>query len=125
MSKSVVSEHEPGQVTYKAYIFGFVLSLIFTLSAYALVINHLLSKKWSFVYIIAGLALAQFVTQMTLFLHLGSESKPKFRLLIFSFMALIVIILVGGSIWIMQNLNNRMVSPSQINTYLQSQSGGL
>ncbi len=112
------------QVKFSSYIWGFILSLIATLLAYILTINHLLSRSWAIGLVIAVLALSQFFTQLILFLHLGQESKPKFKLLIFGFMALVVIILVAGSVWIMNNLNYRMMNNStSVNKYLNSSNG--
>ncbi len=122
--KIVISLHEPSS-SYKSYVVGFVLSLICTLSAYVLVVNNLVSKKWGLALIVSTLALMQFITQLTLFLHLGKETKPRLRLLVFSFMVGVVVILVGGSIWIMYNLNYHMLTPSQINNYVKKQDGGI
>jgi heme/copper-type cytochrome/quinol oxidase subunit 4 len=61
---------------------------------------------------------------MKLFLHLGNEAKPRLKLLVFGFMALVVMILVFGSLWIMYSLNYRMPTQSQINSYMNSQNGG-
>jgi cytochrome o ubiquinol oxidase operon protein cyoD len=122
--KIVVSHHNPELATYRAYVAGFVLSVWFTLGSYILVHNNLGSHKWSVAYVVAALALAQFITQITLFLHLGHETKPKYRMLVFGFMLLVVLILISGSIWVMQNLNTRM-TPTQMNTYMQHQDGGI
>ncbi len=122
--KVVVSQHNPDLASYKAYITGFVLSIWFTLGSYILVHNNLGSHKWAIAYIVAALALGQFITQLTLFLHLGHEAKPKLRVLVFGFMLLVVLVLIVGSIWIMHNLNYRM-TPEQMNTYMQQQDGGI
>jgi len=117
--KTLTSFHDTEKTTLKNYVIGF------TLSAYLLVVNHAVSGKWALAIVVGALALIQFVVQITLFLHLGQEAKPKFKLLVFSFMLLVVIILVGGSIWIMYNLNYRQqLTPSQVNQYLKSQDGG-
>jgi len=50
------------------------------------------------------LALVQLVVQLVLFLHVGQEEKPRFNLLALSFGLITVVILVGGTLWIMQNL---------------------
>jgi heme/copper-type cytochrome/quinol oxidase subunit 4 len=42
---------------------------------------------------------------MRLFLHLGQEAKPRYQLIAFNFMVLVVLVVVFGSIWIMQNLD--------------------
>jgi cytochrome o ubiquinol oxidase subunit IV len=122
--KVIVSSHELSQAKYKSYVIGFGVSLACTLSAYLLVINHLLSANWALALIVGGLALIQAIVQLTLFLHLGQEAKPKFKLLVFGFMLSVVIILISGSIWIMYSLNYRMMTPSRINNYMQSQDDG-
>ena len=110
---------------YRRYVAGFVGSLACTVAAFLIVDRHLLSL-WPSVLAVAGLALLQFGLQMELFLHVGEELRPRWRLLAFSFMTLVVLILVGGSIWIMYNLNYRMARPTQqqITSYMNAQDGG-
>jgi len=43
------------------------------------------------------------------FLHLGIESKPRWNLLVFYFMVVVLAILLYGSFWIMSNLDYRMM----------------
>jgi cytochrome o ubiquinol oxidase operon protein cyoD len=107
--------------TLKSYVIGFIFSIYLTVTAYLLVVDHTLSG-WALMLLIASLALAQFLVQLLFFLHLGRETKPRWKLLVFIFMIVIVVILVGGSLWIMANLNYHMTQ-SQINTYLRSQDG--
>lgn len=114
-----MSATEP-RATTSSYAAGFVLSLACTLAAYWLVVNHLFSK-WTLAGLIAIFALSQFVVQIVLFLHLGKELKPRWRLTVFVFMALVVIILVGGSLWIMYSLNYTMVPMQSMNQYMQDQ----
>lgn len=121
MKTPTVSEHQPDQASLRLYVTGFGLSLLFTLDAYLSVTHHLFSKN-VLIGGIAGLALAQFLTQLVCFLHLGREFKPRWKLAVFLMMAGIVVILVGGSLWIMNNLNYRM-TPQQVDKYLQSQDG--
>jgi cytochrome o ubiquinol oxidase operon protein cyoD len=117
MSKSA-AESRP---TIRSYVIGYVASIILTLTAYLVVTRHL-SLKWVMVAIVIGIAMLQFVTQMIFFLHLGREGKPRWKLFVFFFMLLVVSILVFGSLWIMNNLNYRM-TPQQIQTYMNSQTG--
>jgi cytochrome o ubiquinol oxidase operon protein cyoD len=51
------------------------------------------------------LAIIQLFVQLTFFLHLDRESKPWWNNTAFAFAVIVVVILVGGSIWIMANLN--------------------
>ena len=117
----------PGSVAL--YVVGFVLSIVCTLIAYELVYIHVHSNHETFThpFIITSiiiLALAQFGVQMFFFLHLGRETKPRWKLLVLGMMVLIVLILVFGSLWIMNNLNYRM-TPQQMNQYMINQDGGL
>jgi cytochrome o ubiquinol oxidase operon protein cyoD len=123
MSRVVISQHEGEQRKLASYISGFVLSLIFTLSAYIITVSHVFNL-WAVVVIISILAFAQFVVQMVLFLHLGSEQRPRWKLMVFGMMATIVIIIVAGSLWIMTALNGRMMpSTHQQEKYMKSQQG--
>lgn len=105
------------------YVVGFVLSVAMTLVAYMAVARHELSRPVT-IMTIAGLAVAQFLAQMVFFLHLGRETKPRWRLIFLLFALMVVGIVVGGSLWIMNNLNyNMMQSTQQTNQYLSSQDG--
>lgn len=117
----VVSKHNSENGTLKSYVVGFVLSVLFTLAAYTLVIRHALTDKL-IVGLIVAFALCQFMVQLIFFLHLGKETRPRWKLLVFIFMILIVAILVFGSLWIMSNLNYRM-SPEQMVNYMNAQGG--
>jgi cytochrome o ubiquinol oxidase subunit IV len=122
--RAFVSSHDPNHGSLRLYVTGFVLSISLTIMAYLMVTDHTLSK-WPLVVAIAVLAFIQFLVQLVFFLHLGAEAKPRWKLSVFAFMALIVLILVVGSLWIMNNLNYRMMTPDQTNQYLQKQDGGI
>lgn len=112
--QSEVPMNDPKQGTLSSYLLGFVLSLLLTGTAYIVVTRHLFDGA-GLVLVVIVLALVQALTQLLLFLHLGQETKPRWKLGVFLFMLLVLIILVGGSLWIMQNLNYNMVmSPGAI-----------
>lgn len=117
--RAVVSRHGAAPHTARPYVIGYILSLGLTLTAYLLVTQHQLRYKL-IVGLIAVLALTQFIVQMLCFLHLGNETKPRWKLVVFGFMLGVVLILVGGSLWIMSNLNYRM-TPQQMNSYMNDQ----
>lgn len=110
-------------VSSRNYVVGFLGSLVLTIIAFVLVQHHMFSK-WILVWMVAILAGSQFILQLIYFMHLGREPKPRWKLAVFIFMLGVVIIVVAGSLWIMTNLNYRMLnSPQQINRYIQSQDG--
>lgn len=115
----------------KPYIIGFVLSLILTLSAYLLILNHVNSGHLSYshdslILMVMGLAVAQFIVQAMFFLHVGKEPKPRWNLMVFLFTVMVVLIIVLGSLWIMANLNRyhiHRLPPEEIKNYLIEDEG--
>lgn len=113
---------------FVGYIYGFVLSLQFTLLAY--VIATLRGGDGELVFaasviapMLGILAAGQFVVQLIYFLHLGAEQHPRWKQLVFWFMILIVFIIVVGSIWIMNNLNYNMMHAPAENMDVKTQRG--
>ena len=95
--------------SYHSYLIGLIGALILTLISFGLaIIKPLPSLELTLT--IMGLAGLQVMIQLVFFLHLGQEPKPKSETLIFCFTVLILMIIVVGSLWIMTDLNNRMMS---------------
>ena len=109
-------------VRYKSYIVGFILSILITLMAYFFVVNHVWPKE-ALIYIVMGLAIVQLVVQLIFFLHLGRGGSWK--LVTFFFAVLVVLVVVVGSLWIMNNLNYNMMqmSPQEMDKYMQQNEG--
>jgi cytochrome o ubiquinol oxidase subunit IV len=98
--------HPHGNIN--SYVLGFILSIVLTLVAYFLVSQGIL-HGWPLNLAIVLLGIGQTWVQLRLFLHLGEEAWPKWNLLAFLFMALVVLIVVVGSLWIMSHLNERVM----------------
>lgn len=94
--------------TLHSYLIGFVLSFLLTSLSFLLVAAKVLSGK-ALVYTIVALALVQAVCQLLFFLHLGQEAKPRWETLIFYFMLALLLIIALGSLWIMSDLNDRVM----------------
>lgn len=94
----------PKAYSVGSYVTGFLLCLALTFLSYWSVVNDVFSGT-ALLYWIGWLALIQFFVQMLFFLHLGRETKPRWKLVAFWFMTLIVVVLVFGSLWIMTNLD--------------------
>ena len=104
--------------TLRNYTIGFVLSVLLTLFAFWTVPG--LPPALIYPALILA-ALAQLVIQLVCFLHLGRESGPRWNLTLFAFTFIIVAILVGGSLWIMYNLQHTMLMPQDApGTFLPS-----
>jgi cytochrome o ubiquinol oxidase operon protein cyoD len=98
----------------KQYSIGFASSIVLTFAAYLLTVHHILTG-WALAYVIVGLALAQVVVQLVFFLHIGHESEPRWNLLALDFTLIIVVILVIGSLWIMNHLDYNMHNGNTMN----------
>ncbi len=95
--------------TLKAYFIGFIGSFVLTGISFALVITKRFSAD-ILTYMLIGLAVIQAIVQLLCFLHVGvEEAKPRWTSMIFCFTALILIIIVIGTLWIMHDLNTRMM----------------
>ena len=97
--------------TLYTYIFGFGLSIILTLVAFGLnfwheTSGHIFPSHRTILIALVALAIAQLLVQVILFLHLGQEKKPRWNLTAFIFALIVVGILVGGTLWIMNNLGH-------------------
>jgi len=109
--------------TLKAYVTGFVLSVALTLGAYFAVANSWLAGN-ALIFCVLALAVIQLVVQLVFFLHLNEGEDRRWNFVVLCSTVLIVLILVVGSIWIMNHLNYNM-TPSQINNYMNDQGGAL
>lgn len=105
-----------------SYTLGFVLSLFFTIVPYMLVTRDIVSSRIVPI-ALAVFAIAQVFVQLVFFLHIGQEKKPRWKVIAFNFMVMVIIILVFGSLWVMNNLNYHMLSPNDTNTYIQHEEG--
>lgn len=100
------------QGSIKTYVLGLIVCTILTLIPYYTVVHHLLSG-WHLLAIVVGSGIIQAFIQLILFLHLGDEARPRWNLMSFLFMALVLIIIVFGSLWIMHNLEKRTMPPME------------
>lgn len=109
------------------YSVGFLSSIVLTVLAYAIVVHDIFKDVWSpgvIAVVLSVLASIQLVIQLLFFLHLSEESKPRWKLLSFIFAFIILGIIVFGSLWIMFDLNSRMMmSTDDMIKYMNRQTG--
>lgn len=107
----MIDAHHGWNVSFKPLILGFVTSVILTLAAYRLETHYQISSG-ILIFTIISLASIQALVQLVFFLHLGLESKPRWNVMMFLFVVLLIVILVGGTLWIMANLNYNVMPKS-------------
>ncbi len=93
---------------FTSYLIGFLASIMFTATSFFLAASGLFTGN-GVKYSLIGLAVLQAIAQVLFFLHLGKESKPKWDTLVFLFMILVLFIIVLGTLWIMFDLNERVM----------------
>lgn len=104
----MIDAHHGWNFSYKPLFIGFILSLILVIGAYRIAVyHHLLS--WTLVAMVVGLGVFQSFLQLIFFMHLGLESKPRWNLLVFLYTIFLIVALVGGTLWIMYNLDYNLM----------------
>lgn len=93
----------------KAYLIGFVACLLLSMASFSIVVANPFAEN-QLPYTLIGLALAQAACQLIFFLHVGQEAKPRWETIAFAFTVMVLLIIVVGSLWIMYDLDNRVMA---------------
>ncbi|MFA6230252.1 MAG: cytochrome o ubiquinol oxidase subunit IV [Rhodanobacter sp.] len=113
-------EHHDEHVNHgslRSYLTGFTLAAVLTIIPFWLVMGHVLSSTLVTTLIVLGLAAAQIVVHVVYFLHLDTKSEKGWNMLAFIFTMVLVVIVLGASVWVMYNENANMMpmSPQYMN----------
>ena len=92
----------------KPLVIGFLLSLFLIGLAYFISTYHI-QKGLTLILSVMGLAILQGLCQLIFFFHIGVESSPKWGLISLVLTSVILIIIVGGSLWVMYDLDYMMM----------------
>ena len=104
----MIDRNHGWNVSYKPLFLGLILSIIFSFAMYRAADRQHLSGDMFFI-VIFGLAILQTGIQLILFMQIGLESKPHWNSLSVIFTLIVILIIVGGSVWIMNNLNYNLM----------------
>ncbi|KQN20617.1 hypothetical protein ASE86_15310 [Sphingomonas sp. Leaf33] len=104
-------EDEHLHVSRRGYLTGFALSVVLTAIPFWVVMAGALSPNWTVAVVVAA-AVAQIVVHTIYFLHVSSQSEGGWTLMAYVFAAVIVLIVIAGSLWIMYHLNTNMMPMS-------------
>ena len=101
-----------------AYLTGFILALLLTLLAFGLAsigTGNFLQEmnlgeipRWLSMAGVSMLAILQILVHLRYFLHLDLSSLDNLKVQAILFSLFIIFILVGGTLWILFDLNGRM-----------------
>jgi len=87
---------------------GFMLSIVLTAIPFALVMQGMWSHQATLIAIF-GAASAQILVHLYYFLHLDASPKARWYVLVMLLALLIMLLIVGGSLWIMYHLDYRLM----------------
>ena len=94
--------------TLRTYLTGFLVSALLTLAAFWTVMARPFSARVAAVLVVT-LAIAQILVQTRAFLHVNARAQGGWILVAYVFTAVLLLIAIGGSLWIMFHLNTNMM----------------
>ncbi|MCX8475884.1 MAG: cytochrome o ubiquinol oxidase subunit IV [Sphingomonas sp.] len=101
-----------GHGSRRTYLIGFLLSVVLTAVPFWLVMTGALDAQSTTITIIA-LAVLQILVHTVCFLHVNTQAEGGWTLMAYAFAAVMVLIVIAGSLWIMYHINsNMMPAPS-------------
>jgi cytochrome o ubiquinol oxidase subunit IV len=108
MSHAEIESAGAGKGSYRSYAIGFILSIGLTVISFALVMSGGLSRQVILLGILEA-AVLQILVHLHYFLHLDSSSRMRWNVMVLIYTVMLMIIFVGGSIWIMHSTSYRMM----------------
>lgn len=101
--------HDASHGSVKSYAIGFILSVILTLIPFGLVMYPTLPKSITLMIVLA-FAVIQVLVHLVYFLHLDRSEAQRENVIAFVFSGLVIVLLVGLSLWIMFSIHTYMMA---------------
>ncbi len=98
-----------GHGSVASYIVGYVLSIIFTVIAFYIVMEHTLSTMATAT-TLGVLAALQVIVQSMFFLHVSIAPEKRVDLVSYTFSLFVAIVIVFGTLFVMHNASYNMMS---------------
>lgn len=112
MNDATHATHDAGAAhahsSRRTYVIGFLLSVMLTAIPFWLVMSGALGTTATTILITAA-AIVQIFVHTVCFLHVNTRSEGGWTLMAYIFTAVIVLIVIAGSLWIMFHLNTNMM----------------
>lgn len=102
-------EEQGAHGSLKEYVIGFVLSVILTAIPFWLVMGNVFENSDTTGYVIMAFAAVQVVVHMVYFLHMNFRTEGGWSMMALLFTALILVIVLAGSLWVMHHMNHNMM----------------
>lgn len=109
-----------GHGSKRSYLVGFALSAILTAIPFWLVMSGALANPgWTAAFVIL-FAVLQILVHTFCFLHVNTQAEGGWTMLAYIFTAVILLITIAGSLWIMYHLNSNMMPGMMIGSMSQT-----
>ncbi|MDR5867495.1 cytochrome o ubiquinol oxidase subunit IV [Halomonas koreensis] len=102
------SHDEPSHGSVKSYVVGLILSIVLTVIPFGAVMTGAFSTPAT-VLIIVATAVCQVLVQLVLFMHMNTKADEGWNFMSFVFTVSILVLVIGGSLWIMHHLHLNMM----------------
>lgn len=103
------SSHDAGHFALRTYLIGFVASVVLTAIPFWIVMHGVVDSRAVAMAVIVVLAVAQILVHTVAFLHVNTRVQGGWTLVAYVFTAVLVLIVIAGSMWIMLHLNTNMM----------------
>ena len=101
-----------GHGSKRSYLVGFLLSVVLTALPFWAVMSAALDPGATAILIMVT-AIVQILVHTVCFLHVNTRSEGGWTLIAYVFTAVLLVILIAGSLWIMYHINTNMM-PGQM-----------
>lgn len=110
MTENHITAHDgAGHGSVASYIVGFFLSIIFTVIAFYIVMEHALSTAATAISL-GVLAALQIFVQSAFFLHVSLSPEKRVDLVSYLFSLFVAIVIIFGTLFVMHNASYNMMS---------------
>lgn len=100
---------EGSHFAMRTYLLGFGAAAVLTAIPFWIVMTHAIGNTAVAVAVIVALAVAQILVHTFAFLHVNARVQGGWTLVAYVFTAVLVVITIVGSLWIMQHLHLNMM----------------
>jgi cytochrome o ubiquinol oxidase operon protein cyoD len=107
------ADHAADRGDVKSYVAGFLLSVLLTVAAFWAVMRPGTPRIVA-IAVILVLAAAQVLVHLAYFLHMSLRRDNRWNVISFAFTLLILVLIVGGSVWIMTNMLTTLAPPPSV-----------
>jgi len=97
-----------GHGSLRGYLVGYLVATLLTIASFFAAGTNVLTPS-SAIAAITVLAIAQMLVHLIFFLHISTSPNQRTNILAFALTAIIVSMIVAGSLWIMSHLHSNMM----------------